>query len=109
MNVINEIEQEQKKYEQVPFQVGDRVKVHVKIVEGKRERIQVFEGYVISMRNSGIRKTFRVRRESYGVGTERVFPLHSPRIEKVEVVKKGRVRRSKIYFLRNRVGKAAQI
>jgi large subunit ribosomal protein L19 len=109
MNVINEIEKEYIKYDELPFKSGDLVKVHVKIIEGKRERIQVFEGFVIAIKNSGDRKTFRVRRESYGIGVERVFPVNSPRIEKVEVVRKGRVRRSKLYYLRQRVGKAAQI
>jgi len=109
MNIIDEIEKEQIKYEELPFHIGDLVKVHVKIVEGKRERIQVFEGYVISVRNSGNRKTFRVRRESYGIGVERVFPLNSPRIEKIDVVRRGKVRRAKLYYLRDRVGKAAQV
>ncbi len=109
MNVIDEIEREQIKYEEPPFHIGDLVRVHAKIVEGKRERIQVFEGYVIAMQNSGIRRTFRVRRESYGIGVERVFPLHSPRIEKIEVVRRGKVRRAKLYYLRERVGKAAQV
>jgi large subunit ribosomal protein L19 len=109
MNVIDEIEKGYVKYEEVPFGPGDLVRVHVKIVEGKRERIQVFEGYVIAIKNSGNRKTFRVRRESYGIGVERVFPLNSPRIEKVEVVRKGKVRRAKLYYLRQRVGKAAQV
>ena len=85
------------------------MKVYLKIVEGKRERVQVFEGYVIAIRGSGIKKTFRVRRESYGIGVERVFPLHSPRIEKVEVVRKGKVRRAKLYYLRKRVGKSANV
>jgi large subunit ribosomal protein L19 len=109
MNVIDEIEKGYVKYEEVPFGPGDLVRVHVKIVEGKRERIQAFEGYVIAIKNSGNRKTFRVRRESYGIGVERVFPLNSPRIEKVEVVRKGKVRRAKLYYLRQRVGKAAQV
>jgi large subunit ribosomal protein L19 len=85
------------------------VRVHVKIVEGKRERVQIFEGYVIGIKNSGSRRTFRVRRESYGIGVERVFPINSPRIEKIEVVRKGRVRRAKLYYLRDRVGKSAQV
>ena len=109
MNVINEIEKEYIKYDELPFKVGDLVKVHVKIIEGKRERIQIFEGYVIGIKNSGDRKTFRVRRESYGIGVERVFPVNSPRIEKLELVRSGRVRRAKLYYLRQRVGKAAQI
>jgi large subunit ribosomal protein L19 len=109
MNVINDIEREYQKYEDPPFEIGDLVRVHVKIVEGKRERVQVFEGYVIALQNSGIRKTFRVRRESYGIGVERIFPLNSPRIEKIDVVRKGKVRRAKLYYLRKRVGKAAQV
>ncbi len=109
MNIVNEIEKEYIKYEDIPFKAGDLVRVHVKIVEGKRERIQVFEGYVIAIKNSGNRKTFRVRRESYGIGVERVFPLNSPRIEKIEVVRRGKVRRAKLYYLRQRVGKAAQV
>jgi len=109
MNVIDEIERGYIKYEKPPFNIGDLVRVHVKIVETKRERIQVFEGYVIAMKNSGSKKTFRVRRESYGVGVERVFPLNSPRIDKIEVVRKGKVRRAKLYYLRKRVGKAAQV
>lgn len=109
MRIVEEIEKEYKRYEEAPFKPGDRVKVHVKIVEGKRERIQVYEGYVIAIKNSGAGKTFRVRRESYGIGVERVFPLHSPRIEKIEVLRKGKVRRAKLYYLRKRVGKAAQV
>jgi len=109
MNVVDEIEKEFVKYEETPFQIGDLVRVHVKIVEGKRERIQIFEGYVIAIKNSGNRRTFRVRRESYGIGVERVFPIHSPRIDKIEVVRSGSVRRAKLYYLRQRVGKAAQV
>jgi len=109
MNPIDSIEKQYIKYETPPFEVGDLVRVHVKIVEGKRHRIQAFEGYVIAIKNSGVRKTFRVRRVSYGIGVERVFPLHSPMIEKIEVVRKGRVRRAKLYYLRERIGKAAQI
>jgi large subunit ribosomal protein L19 len=109
MNVVNEIEKEYIKYEEPPFKIGDLVRVHVKIIEGKRERVQPFEGYVIAVKNSGNRKTFRVRRESYGIGVERVFPLQSPRIEKIEVLRSGKVRRSKLYYLRGRVGKAAQV
>jgi len=109
MNLVNEVEKNYIKYEEIPFKPGDLVRVHVKIVEGKRERIQVFEGYVIGIKNSGNRKTFRVRRESYGIGVERVFPLNSPRIEKIEVVRRGKVRRAKLYYLRERVGKAAQV
>ena len=109
MNIVNEIEKEYINYEQLPFQIGDLVRVHVKIVEGKRERVQAFEGYVLAIKNTGVRKTFRVRRESYGIGVERVFPVNSPRIGKIEVLRKGRVRRAKLYYLRQRVGKAAQV
>jgi large subunit ribosomal protein L19 len=109
MKAVDEIEKENKRYDEIPFKPGDRVKVHVKIVEGKRERVQVFEGYVIAIKGSGVSKTFRVRRESYGIGVERVFPLHSPRIEKIEVVRKGKVRRAKLYYLREKVGKSAQV
>jgi len=109
MNAVNEIEKEYVKYEKPPFHIGDLIKVYVKIIEGKRERVQVFEGYVIGVQNSGSRRTFRVRRESYGIGVERVFPLNSPRIEKIEVVRRGRVKRAKLYYLRDRVGKAAQV
>ncbi len=89
--------------------IGETVKVHVKIREGERERIQVFEGTVIAKNNSGIAETFTVRRVSYGVGVERVFPIHSPNVAKVELVRKGRVRRAKLYYLRDRVGKAAKV
>lgn len=89
--------------------IGDVVKVHVKIVEGSRERIQVFEGTVIAMKGSGVSETFTVRRVSYGVGIERVFPVNSPNVAKVELVRHGRVRRSKLYYLRDRVGKAAKV
>lgn len=89
--------------------IGDTVRVHVKIREGERERIQVFEGTVIAKNNSGIAETFTVRRVSYGVGVERVFPVHSPNVAKVETVRNGKVRRSKLYYLRDRVGKAAKV
>ncbi len=89
--------------------IGNTVKVHVKIREGERERIQTFEGTVIARNNSGISETFTVRRVSYGVGVERVFPVHSPNVAKVETVRKGRVRRAKLYYLRDRVGKAAKV
>ena len=89
--------------------IGSTVRVHVKIREGERERIQVFEGTVIAKNNSGIAETFTVRRVSYGVGVERVFPVHSPSVAKVELVRKGRVRRAKLYYLRDRVGKAAKV
>ena len=91
------------------FNIGDTVKVHVWIREGERERIQVFEGTVIARSGSGIAETFTVRRLSYGVGVERIFPIHSPNVEKVEVSRMGRVRRAKLYYLRDRVGKAAKV
>lgn len=89
--------------------IGDFVRVHFKVIEGTRERIQVFEGTVIGIRGEGLRESFTVRRISYGVGVERVFPLHSPKVAKVEVVRHGKVRRAKLYYLRGRVGKAAKI
>ena len=96
--------------EEVPqFNIGDTVRVDVNIREGERERIQQFEGTVIARKGSGISETFTVRRVSYGVGVERVFPLHSPNVKAVKVVRRGRVRRAKLYYLRNRVGKAAKV
>ena len=109
MELINEIEAEQLKENPENFRIGDTVKVHFKIVEGQTERIQVFEGLVIAINNSGIRKTFTVRKMSYGVGVERIFPLHSPRVEKTVVMRRGRVRRAKLYYIRDRVGKAAKV
>ena len=91
------------------FKIGDTVKVHFKIVEGKNERIQIYEGLVIAMKNAQIGKTFTVRKNSYGVGVERVFPLHSPRVVKVEVVRPGKVRRAKLYYIREKIGKGAKI
>jgi len=91
------------------FSVGDTVKVFFKIVEGATERIQVFEGLIIAKNNGGIRRTFTVRKISYGVGVERIFPLHSPRVESVEVVRRGRVRRAKLYYIRDKVGKKAKV
>ena len=96
--------------EEVPqFNVGDTVRVHVKIKEGSRERVQVFEGTVIGKKHGGIEESFTVRRLSYGVGCEKVFPIHAPNIVKVEVVRKGKVRRAKLYYLRDRLGKAAKV
>ena len=96
--------------EQPPVvEIGDTVRVHLKVREGNRERIQVFEGVVIAKKHGGIEETFTVRRVSYGVGVEKVFPLHTPAIEKIEVVRHGKVRRAKLYYLRGRVGKAAKI
>jgi large subunit ribosomal protein L19 len=109
MNEIKAIEASQMKSDPGNFKPGDTVKVHFKIVEGKNERIQIYEGLVIAMKNSRIGKSFTVRKNSYGVGVERVFPLHSPRIANVEVVRPGRVRRAKLYYIREKVGKAARI
>lgn len=109
MDIIKAIEAKQIKENAENFSVGDTVKVFFKIVEGTTERIQVFEGIVIAKNNTGISRTFTVRKISYGVGVERIFPMHSPRIEKIEVVRRGRVRRAKLYYLRNRVGKAAKV
>ena len=109
MDIIRAIEAKQIKENAENFSVGDTVKVFFKIVEGTTERVQVLEGIVIAKNNSGVRKTFTVRKISYGVGVERIFPMHSPRIEKIEVVRRGRVRRAKLYYLRSRVGKAAKV
>ena len=109
MNEIKAVEAEQMKTELDNFKIGDTVKVHFKIVEGKTERIQIYEGLVIAMKNSGVGKTFTVRKNSYGVGVERVFPIHSPRIARVELVRPGRVRRAKLYYIRDKIGKAAKI
>ena len=109
MNEIKAIEAEQMKKELDQFKVGDTVKVHFKIIEGKTERVQIYEGLVIAMKNSKVGKTFTVRKISYGVGVERVFPLHSPRIAKVEVVRPGKVRRAKLYYIREKIGKGAKI
>lgn len=109
MDIIRAIEAKQIKENAENFNVGDTVRVSFKIVEGATERIQVFEGIVIAKNNVGVRRTFVVRKISYGVGVERIFPLHSPRVEKIEVVRRGRVRRAKLYYLRSRVGKAAKV
>ena len=109
MNIIEVLEQEQLRSDIPVFAPGDTVRVHAKIVEGSRERIQVFEGVVISRSGSGVREMFTVRRISYGIGVERTFPVHSPRIDKLEVVRRGRVRRAKLYYLRKLTGKAARI
>ena len=109
MDALKLIAQDSLKSEVPAIEVGDTVKVHVKIREGDKERIQVFEGTVIARKGSGVSETFTVRRLSYGVGVERVFPLHSPNVAKVELVRHGRVRRSKLYYLRDRVGKAAKV
>ncbi len=106
--LIADITKEQIKDRPV-FKAGDTVKVHVKVVEGTRERIQVYEGVVIKRQNGGISETFTVRKISYGVGVERTFPVHSPRVDKIEVMRRGKVRRAKLYYLRNLRGKAARI
>ena len=108
-DIIKEIENEQLKSEVPEFNVGDTVKVHVQIKEGDKSRIQVFEGTVIAKKHGGISETFTVRRVAHGCGIERVFPLHSPVVDKVEVVRHGKVRRAKLYYLRDRVGKAAKV
>jgi large subunit ribosomal protein L19 len=107
MNIIQKIEKEQFKSEITPFRVGDTIKVHTRVVEGDKERIQLFTGIVIARRGTGLNASFTVRRISYGEGVERVFPLHSPRIAKIEVERQGNVRRAKLNYLKNRKGKQA--
>ena len=109
MNIIEQIEKENLKSSVPPFNVGDTVKVSFKVIEGTKERIQAFEGIVIAKRNSGIRETFTVRRVSYGIGVERTFPLHSPKVADIKVIRKGKVRRAKLYYLRDLTGKAAKV
>lgn len=109
MDILRAIENEQMRTDLPRLQVGDFIKVHAKIIEGTRERIQVFEGTVIGIKGSGLKETFTVRRVSYGVGVERIFPVNSPRIDHIDIVRKGVVRRAKLYYLRDRVGKAAKI
>jgi len=108
-DIIKELEKEQIKADVPDFKPGDTVRAHVRVVEGSRERIQVFEGVVIKRRGSGLRETFTLRRISYGVGVERTFPIHAPKVDKIEVVRRGSVRRAKLYYLRQRTGKAARI
>lgn len=107
--IIREITKEHLKSDIPAFRPGDTVRVHLKVVEGQRERIQVFEGVVIKRRGTGVSETFTARKISYGIGVERTLPLHSPKIDKIEVVRYGKVRRAKLYYLRERVGKAARI
>lgn len=109
MNIISVLEQEQLRKDIPDFRPGDTVKVHVKVVEGNRERVQVFEGVVIGRQNGGVRETFTVRRVSYGIGVERTFLVHSPRLAKIEVSRRGIVRRVKLHYLRGLTGKAARI
>ncbi len=109
MNLTETVEQAQLRDDVPDFGPGDNVKVHVKVVEGNRERVQVFQGVVIARKGEGLRETFTVRKVSFGVGVERIFPIHSPVLEKIERVSRGDVRRAKLYYLRDRVGKAAKI
>ena len=109
MDLIKTIEEQQKRAGAQPFNIGDTVAVYFKIIEGKTERIQKFEGLVIAMKNAGARKTFTVRKNSFGVGVERVFPYESPRIVKVDVTRPGKVRRAKLYYIRDKVGKGAKV
>lgn len=109
MNIIDTIEKEGMRTDLPVIAIGDQVKVNVKVVEGTRERIQTYEGVVIARKNGGIRETIVVRRVTFGVGVERTFPLHSPKIESIQVVRHGKVRRAKLYYLKNRTGKAAKL
>jgi len=109
LDIIRAIEAEQIRTDLPNFNPGDTVKVHVKVKEGNRERIQLFEGTVLKRQNGGLRETFTVRRVAYGVGVERTFPVNAPIIEKIEIVRKGKVRRAKLFYLRSRVGKAAKV
>jgi large subunit ribosomal protein L19 len=109
MNPMELVEREQLRTDLQDFKVGDTVRVHVKIVEGEKERVQPFEGVVIRRKRGGIRSTFTVRKISYGIGVERIFPLHSPRIDRIDVISRGKVRRAKLFYLRNLRGKAARI
>lgn len=108
-NIIKTIENEQLRKDLPAFNVGDSVKVHLKVKEGKRERIQIFEGVVLKKQNGGVSETFTVRKISYGVGVEKTFPIHSPKIETIEIVREGRVRRAKLNYLRDRLGKSAKV
>ena len=109
MNIIDAIENEGMRTDLPAFNIGDTVKVFVKVVEGNRERLQGFEGVVITRKNGGIRETFTVRRISFGIGVERTFPLHSPKIDHIDIIRRGDVRRAKLYYLRERSGKSAKI
>ena len=109
MNIVDIIEKEAMKTNLPELSIGDTVKVWVKVVEGNRERLQAFEGIIIAFKNGSVRETFTVRRLSFGVGGERTFPLHSPKIDHIDIVRHGKVRRAKLYYLRDRVGKAARL
>lgn len=108
-NIIDQIEKEQLRADITPFNIGDTVRVMVKVKEGDKERIQAYEGIVIAKKGSGVKENFTVRRVSFGIGVERTFPLHSPRIDKIIVVRQGKVRRAKVYYIRNLSGKAAKV
>ncbi len=109
MNILEQITKEQIRTDLPKFNIGDTIRIYVKIIEGSRERIQMFEGTVIKKNHGGIQETFTVRRVSYGVGVERTFPMNSPKIDRIEVTRRGKVRRAKLYYLRDRVGKAAKV
>ncbi len=109
VGLISMIENEQLKKDLPDLKVGDTVRVFVKVVEGTRERLQAFEGYILKMQGGGLSKTFTVRRVAYGVGVERTFPVHSPRIDRIEIIRRGKIRRAKLNYMRKRVGKAAKI
>jgi len=109
VNILDQVTMDYRRDDIPEFKVGDTLRVHVKIIEGQRERIQVFEGYVLKRQHGGVNETFTVRKLSNGIGVEKTFPLHSPKIEKIEVVRKGRVRRAKLNYMRQRTGKAARI
>jgi len=109
MNTIDVVENEQLRSDLPQFSVGDTVRVHLKVVEGGRERVQAFEGIVIGRKGKGLRETFTVRKVTFGIGVERVFPLHSPKIQEIEIVTHGKVRRAKLYYLRGKVGKKARV
>src|ERR687892_2644873 len=109
MDIVGQLEAEQSKKQPPALRPGETVRVHVKVVEGEKERTQVFEGIIIALSGKGNRATFTVRKVSYGVGVERIFPIHSPRIDKVEIIARGKVRRAKLYYLRERSGKAARL
>lgn len=109
MDIIKALEQEQLKTDLPNLEIGDYVKVHLKVKEGTRERLQVFDGTVIALKGTGLKETFTVRKISYGVGVERILPMHSPKIDHIEIVRKGQVRRAKLYYLRDRVGKASKV
>lgn len=109
MDLVRAVEQDNLRNNYAEVDIGDYVKVHLKIKEGSRERIQIFEGYVIARKGGGLTETMTVRRLSYGVGVERILPVHSPKIDRIEIIRKGKVRRAKLYYLRDRVGKSAKI